>query len=337
MTASVLFVGESPPPGAPVNFKPFDCASGTRLATIMLGLRDRATLLEHVPRANIYDKPTGAKGCEAPWEPATARALGTRLLQATTATTVVALGRKPAEALGMPDVLRMPSYNWSPPLGQSWQVRRTTRRPGHPSSVPEYTLPEDIVEETAVTVIYAPHPSGASSTLTDLSVKADVRATLMPELIIGCPSLRPWHFQLDDPGVLAALAAAVAPLCPALGAAALLHADGLHRARVARGNMPLLATVCAAMNARPEGVTSTYNPYTASWDEPLRITAAELLAPDGGRSLTRRWNGGAKDTAWSKADAFLVNAAKAHVHLNAAQPRAVMRATLAWYAAAGLA
>ena len=46
MTASIVFVGESPPAGAPPDFSPFDCASGTRLASI-LGLRDRATLLAH--------------------------------------------------------------------------------------------------------------------------------------------------------------------------------------------------------------------------------------------------------------------------------------------------
>ena len=41
MTA-LLFVGESPPAGSPPDFRPFDCASGTRLASV-LGLIDRAT------------------------------------------------------------------------------------------------------------------------------------------------------------------------------------------------------------------------------------------------------------------------------------------------------
>lgn len=304
MTTRVLFVGESPPPGAAPDFAPFDCASGTRLATLMLGLKDRATMLEQIPRANIYDRPTGVKGCDTAWEPAAARALGKRLLQHPhyrDATTVIALGRRTAEALGMPDPVRVPSYNWAPPLCTSWGWS------------------DGGGQGDGVTIMYAPHPSGRSSVLTDPTVLAEVRAMLLPELILGVPSLRPWHFRLDDPSTLAALAAAVSPLCPALGAAALLHADGMHRARSAQVASPLLVRISAAAGVQL--------PTAAYFDEPLALTTAILLQHDGGRRLSGRWD----------LPATLVKTAKDQAALNTAPSRSAMRATLLRYAAAGLA
>ena len=58
---TLLFVGESPPAGSPPAFRPFDCDSGTRLAAV-LGLIDRATLLEHVPMRNLFASPVGVPG-----------------------------------------------------------------------------------------------------------------------------------------------------------------------------------------------------------------------------------------------------------------------------------
>ena len=304
MTASLLFVGESPPAGAPPNFKPFDCASGTRLATIMLGLRDRDTLLDHVPRANIYDVPSGAKGCTEAWEAERAAKRGQTLLYEHAGhgtQVVVALGRRVALALGFPDVLRAPAFNWSPPVCATWRPYVT-----------------DVGDR--VTVMYAPHPSGASSTLNDPTTRADVRAMLMPELILGVPSLRPWHFRLDDPSTLASLSAALSPLCPALGAAALVHADALHKARLARQSSPLLdrfAKIVAQQQAAED-----------PWDEPLRATASVLL----------HHNGAAVLADWFGVSGNVFKAtAKQHQALNDAQSRSTMRATLAQYAAAGVA
>lgn len=304
--ATTLFVGESPPPGSSADFIPFDCQSGTRLATIMLGLKDRATLLAHVPRDNIYDTPTGAKGCADAWDPTVADIRGSNLLNDTTAETVVALGRRTAEALGMPDVLRMPSYNWSPPLCATWRHKQWATR--------------------VVTVLYAPHPSGASSILTDQTTRAEVRAMLMPELVIGVPSLRPWHFNLADPATLAALSAVLAPLCPALGAAALIHADSLRKAIDARAAVPLLARMAAAISPREQGGALREHLDTTrprAWDEPLAKVAVTLLRHDGRRTLEDWWGVG------------LARTAKDHVALNAAQSRSTMRATLARYAAEG--
>lgn len=315
--ASVLFVGESPPPGAAADFVPFDCASGTRLATIMLGLTDRATMLAHVPRANIYDTPTGVKKPATsvdldlytpPWDPTVAAIRGLRLLQDTAARTVVALGRRTAEALGMPDVLRLPAFNWAPPLCATWTHRQSDTR--------------------AVTVLYAPHPSGASATLNDPTTRAEVRAMLMPELIIGVPSLRPWHFNLADPSTLAALSAALAPLCPALAAAALIHADGMHKANEARASIPLLARMSAATTPTEQGQALAAHIATERpqpWNAPLADAAAILLRPDGRRALEEHW--GASN---------LARLAKANIGVDAAQSRSAMRATLARYAAAGL-
>jgi hypothetical protein len=320
-TPVILFVGESPPPGAPPDFSPFDCVSGTRLATIMLGLRDRQTMLDLVPRANIYPRPTGVKGSDDAWDHAAARTLGTGLLCSpghATATTLVALGRRTAEALGMPDPVRVPSYNWAPPIGATWGWSDGGGR------------------GDGTTLIYAPHPSGASSTLNDATTRAEVRAMLLPEIILGIPALRPWHFRLDDPATLAAVAAAVAPLCPALGAAALVYADGMHRARVARQSSPLLSRLTSLRqpdSANPmafEAVVSTAN---CAWDQPMRLTAAALLVDDGGRALARWWG----MSSPLKKDGALVSAAKPHAALNKSPSIAAMRATLARYAMAGLA
>lgn len=308
MTA--VFVGESPPAGSPPDFEPFDCASGTRLATIMLGLRDRATLLEHVPRANIFDTPVGARGCDTQWSTSEALqradafgwcrapAIGGRTSgeMAVYPDVIVALGRRTAEAFRVPDTICMPAFNWAPPILSRW--RRTNG---------------------GAVIIYAPHPSGASSTLSDAGVRVDVRAALVPELVLGVETLRPWHFRLDDAAALASVAAAVAPLCPALGAAALLWAASMHNARLARASSPLLGRLDVAETA------------ATPWDEPLRETARCLLRPNGARRLAEAWDPVRAGTTW------LGEAARAHHHLNTAQARSDMRATLARYAEAGLA
>lgn len=303
MTASVLLIGESPPPGAAPDFRPFDCASGTRLATIMLGLRGRDELLAHVPRTNIFDVPTGPPGCPK-WSTADARNAGALILDKYTApgVTVVALGRKTAEALGMPHAVPDKSVNWVPPLGTTWQ-RMGTR------------------------CIYAPHPSGASSALNNAEVRADMRAMLLPELVLGAPTLRPWHFRLDDPATLADLSAALSPRCPALGAAALTWAAGQHIARVARDSSPLLAAMSQAF---PK---STFATGPNAWDEPLANLARDLLQHDGGRVLGERWD--PQGSVKRGGPGWLVARAAEHADLNN-YPRAHTRATMQRYAMAGL-
>lgn len=304
MTSSLLLIGESPPPGAAPDFRPFDCASGTRLASIMLGLRGRDELLAHVPRTNIFDAPTGPHGCQK-WDAAVARMRGATTLHkmSTRVRTIVALGRKTAEALGIPHAVPDRTLNWTPPLGTTWQ-RMGTR------------------------CIYAPHPSGASSALNSAEVRADMRAMLIPELILGAPTLRPWHFRLDDPATLADLSAALSPRCPALGAAALTWAAEQHVARVARDSAPILAAMSKAFG----GAAFATGPNP--WDEPLVNLARDLLQHDGGRVLGERWDphGSVKrgGPGW-----LVARAAQHHADLNN-YSRAHIRATLQRYAMAGL-
>lgn len=257
-TPGVLFVGESPPPGAPQNFVPFDCASGTRLARGMLGLVDRATLLQHVPRVNLFDTPTGSFGCP-PWDAGRARIAACVIRDASPldGRPIVLLGSKVAAAFD---------------LGVQ------TTRPGR----------------MGVHLTAAPHPSGASTKLNTAAALEAVRQSLLPELVVGCATLRPWHFRLDDPAVLHDLAYAVSPFSPAHGAAALEWAASQHKARLAAASTPLLARVRA--NAWNPGKLAVAVAEVAhicgvvpEWDEPLRRLATILLLPDGPRDLAERW------------------------------------------------
>lgn len=192
---SLLFVGESPPPGAPPNFEPFDCTSGDRLATLGLGLKSRRELLDHVPRVNIFDEPgVGAPGGPK-WNRTAAAKSGESILGGFGP--FVALGRDVARALGID----------GEPSWCSWH-----RIGGRD-------------------IIACSHPSGRSPVLHTLQGRATTRRALIPEVVAGCPGLRPWHFNLDNPDILADLGAAVSPFDPALGVAALRVADEVWRAK----------------------------------------------------------------------------------------------------------
>lgn len=269
---SVLFVGESPPPEAPANFRPFDCASGTRLARSMLGLTDRAVLIEHVPMVNLFDRPTGPKGTPA-WQPETAMSSAEAIFQAwgPRFRALVLLGSRVAAAFGCESL------------------------PGPVSvgSIP--TVSGDVV------VVRAPHPSGASTALNSPEVVREVRRVLLPELIIGCPTLRPWHFRLDDPAVLEDLTLALSPLRPSAGLVAIEWAAAQHKRRLASPPGSLLARLAgspwSAGPAPVEDVQRTAD--TPPWDESLMCTALSLLAGARGiEDLSARWDegGGPKPT-----------------------------------------
>ena len=307
MTASIVFVGESPPAGAPPDFSPFDCASGTRLASI-LGLRDRATLLARVPRDNLFATPTGIDGTPA-WnfERSLARADEVRG-RAHVRSVFVLLGRRVADAFLIPRPVPASSViKWAPMVGSTWK---------DPGPVGERTC------------IYIPHPSGANSTYT-AEVKREVRQMLLPELILGAPSLRPWHFNLADPLVLHDLAVAMCPLCPALGAAAMVWADGRHKARAAREAAPLLAMVAAAADPC-DAERLTFRP----WDEPLRLTITTLLRHDGGRLLGAAWDP-ARVAIKAGRPGWLTAMSVQYSAMNNCS-RHVARATMARYAEAGI-
>jgi len=307
VTASIVFVGESPPAGAPPDFSPFDCASGTRLASI-LGLRDRATLLARVPRDNLFATPTGIDGAPA-WNFERSMDAADEVRgRAHVRSVFVLLGRRVADAFLIPRPVPASSViKWAPMVGSTWK---------DPGPVGERTC------------IYIPHPSGANSTYT-AEVKRDVRQMLLPELILGAPSLRPWHFNLADPLVLHDLAVAMCPLCPALGAAAMVWADGRHKARAAREAAPLLAMVAAAADPC-DAERLTFRP----WDEPMRLTIAELLRHDGGRLLGALWDP-ARVAIKAGRPGWLTAMSVQYSAMNNCS-RHVARATMARYAEAGI-
>ena len=313
MTASIVFVGESPPAGAPPDFAPFDCASGTRLATI-LGLRDRATLLAHVPRDNLFATPTGIYGAPA-WnfERSLSGADDVRD-RAPPRAVFVLLGRRVADAFLIPRPVPESSViKWTPMVGSTWTL-----------------APEETGMQPS-RCIYIPHPSGANSTYT-AEVKRDVRQMLLPELILGAPSLRPWHFNLADPLVLHDLAVAMCPLCPALGAAAMVWADGQHRAQAARQATPLLTRINEALSEAP---ITPASPWRApSWDEPMRLTVDTLLRHDGGRLLGAAWDP-ARVAIKAGRPGWLTAMSVQYSAMNNCS-RHVARATMARYAEAGI-
>lgn len=184
-----LLVGESPPAGAPPDFKPFDCASGDNLAR-HLGLVGRGAVLSHIDRDNIFHEPGVGIVEGRPWIADDAKDNGDNLIAAEAAgigqnsgaVTIIALGAKTAAALG---VGFLPWYTWRRAL-------------------------------SGVYVMPCPHPSGRSSTLATADARRAMRRVLLPDIITGSHSLRAWHFK-DDPEVLADLGAAICPHHPGAG------------------------------------------------------------------------------------------------------------------------
>ena len=303
-TSTVLFVGESPPAGSAPDFRPFDCASGTRLASI-LGLVDRAVLLAHVPLTNLFAVPTGVKGGVQDWSDSVASSQARAIAKNNPTAAIACLGKRIAEAFDMP--VAFAGYRTpAPALLTTWR------------------------HEHGPLVIYAPHPSGSSVALNSAAVRTDVRQALLPEMVLGCPSLRPWHFRLDDPAVLADLAVAVAPRCPAVGAAALLWAREQHAARQARVAVPLLSAAAEALRG------GCYSP-TPAWDCYLKGIASALLMADGARWLATRWGEYAETLHRNADDRWLLKRAEVHAPISANASRAVVRATTLRYQIAGLA
>jgi uracil-DNA glycosylase len=194
---TILFVGESPPAGAPPDFRPFDCASGSRLAKA-LGLVSRAALLDNVPMTNVFATPTGVKDCPQ-WDKADAARHAGDLIGR--ASTLVLLGQtRVAPAVGLDG------------------LQPCTWRRLH-------------IDSDAIVV---PHPSGQSQSMNTAEAQQEVRRTIIPDLLAATNTiLRAWHFRLDEPAVLADLGLALCPHDPALAAAALTICAEVWRAKVA--------------------------------------------------------------------------------------------------------
>lgn len=300
MTASLLFVGESPPGGASPDFVPFDCQSGTRLASL-IGLRDRATLLRCVRLANLYGEPTGIPNTP-PWSPEWARMLAKNLTyidghsdETRRCTSIVALGRRVADAFDVPCV-DSKSRTPAPPLLTAWR------------------------HDLGPLVTYAPRPSEASTVLNTPEVRQAVRFALVQELVLGCPALRPWDFNLDDVQVLAALAVAVSPRAPAVGAAAMRWAAAQRDGWQAITSTPLLARVAAQGEPppRPE--------WSQGWDCPLRQVLDVLANEHGARNLAAGWAPHAAVPIRNAGDKWLLRAAEGLTTVTDAIPLHVVRA-----------
>lgn len=263
MTASLLLLGESPPPKAPPDFVPFDCQSGTNLAKF-LGLKSRAEVLAHLPRANCFDVPTGVDGA-AKWDDAQARTNAAILIEnnfppepGRRVPVIVALGRRPAMALGVP--ITTPAMSWMrlQPLALGC----------HP-----------------IDVLHIPHPSGGSTALNTEAKKSDARRAMLVEVALGCPTLRPWHFRLDDPAILADLGAALCPTRPGIGVAAcvLIAEVKVHHDRVTADDF------IATHGRSAATLVNNARARLADIDRPLRELAACLP----------RWLGsGGGDPCW---------------------------------------
>lgn len=193
---TVLIIGESPPPKAPPGFVPFDCDSGTRLATKAIGLLSRVPFLAHVARVNVFDEPGMGITPGKTWDTLLAKRAADKIVERypsshDSPTTFVMMGGKVKAAFLHKD---LPAYCWAPD--------RFLGKPYHPHHV-----------------VACPHPNGQSTSLNIASVQATTRRLLIPELVAGCSGLRPWHWNLDDRAVLADLGAALCPTDPVLGVA----------------------------------------------------------------------------------------------------------------------
>lgn len=257
--ASVLFLGESPPRGAPPDFRPLDCPTGTILARA-LGFTDRSVLLAHVPRDNCFSAPTGIGGDTPRWDDDAARqgakvaldrlydaAPGHRRL------VVVALGQRPRDAL---DGDHMPPFTWE--------------------------------QRTEHDLVYVPHPSPRSGAYSSVLGQAEARRCLLPELVAGCPTLRPWHFRTDDPAVLADLSVAISPHRPALAAAAVILAAEVHKSAVDLGDIERRSTL-VTRGRDAATVVSQIRERVAAVDCSLRRLATMANSSDAVDGIADLW------------------------------------------------
>lgn len=208
-TTTTIFVGESPPLDTPPDFRPFDCASGTLLAK-HLGLVGREPLIERVRRVNLFDAPTGINGAPS-WDAAAATSTANRLVTGAfpedhrmwrsvpPGATLVALGRRVADAFGLPPL----------PLHYIPHVRPYGMIAAPDS--PAYRARE---------IIVAPHLGDRSTRLKDKATAREFRRGLLTDLVLGS-DLRVLDFRLDDIDVLSDLAHVVCPRAPQTAAAAL--------------------------------------------------------------------------------------------------------------------
>jgi hypothetical protein len=168
---------------------------------------------------------------------------------------VIVMGRPLADGLGMRDA----GYGVKPPPGTQW--RACNDGPLHTFAVSVQTIPGP-------------------------PVLAAMRRAILPEMVLGCPTLRPWHFRTEDLNILHDLGVALCPMSPTVGMAFAKHAADAHRMHA------------ASQASRPSRAITSMGPALTRrlvCDEPLRDIAATLVRHNGGRVLGERWGVNVKD------------------------------------------
>lgn len=121
---------------------------------------------------------------------------------------------------------------------------------------------------------FAPSPASLATLPDGPAARASLRRVLMAEMVLGCPTLRPWHFRLRDAQTLHDLGVAWCPASPVAGMAFALWSAEAHRQRTAIAASPLSVAVHAAFPATAEAAR------TPTWDCPMRDTAAIFSGRD---------------------------------------------------------
>ena len=188
---------------------------------------------------DIYDGPAAEKWARQAMGLHDMAAVNHHVRPPSNASSVIVVGRDVAEFWGMQ---RFGLANHVPLAGHQW------RRGG-----------------TMFT--FCPSPAALATLPDGPTARPSLRRVLMAEMVLGCPTLRPWHFRLPDKQTLHDLGVAWCPASPTAGTAFALFAAEAHRQRIAIAASPLSVAVHAAF---PDTAAATRTPM---WDMPMRDTA----------------------------------------------------------------
>jgi len=131
---------------------------------------------------------------------------------------------------------------------------------------------------------FAPSPASLATLPDGPAARASLRRVLMAELILGCPTLRPWHFRLRDAQTLHDLGVAWCPAAPVAGMAFALFAADAHRQRAALLASPLSRAVHDAFPTTADHVKAP------AWDRPMREASKVFLATAPAAIVASLWS-----------------------------------------------
>ena len=131
---------------------------------------------------------------------------------------------------------------------------------------------------------FAPSPASLATLPDGPAARASLRRVLMAELILGCPTLRPWHFRLRDAQTLHDLGVAWCPASPVAGMAFALWSAEAHRQRAALLASPLSRAVHDAFPTTADHVKAP------AWDRPMREASKVFLATAPAAIVASLWS-----------------------------------------------